>query len=522
MARKKRNEEKLWILDFGSQYTQLIARAVREFGVHSEIVSHKTRAKDLPSEVRALIFSGSPSSVLSPNALEFDEELLECALPILGICYGLQAIVHKMGGDISKGESGEFGAGKLRHHEKSHPLFHQISEDCPVWMSHGDSVSKLPEEFSLLAESRDGLIAAVAHREKKILGLQFHPEVSHTEDNQQFIKNFLFDFAKLKGDWSLGDFLELEKKKLEKIIGHGQAICALSGGVDSTVAAALTHKAIGNRLHCIYVNHGLARKEDSSHIEKLQQNIGLSIRIVDASQEFLSALQGVSDPEEKRKIIGKTFIDVFEREKKELEKTQGKIEFLVQGTLYPDVIESVSPYQDKVSSTIKSHHNVGGLPENFDFTLIEPLRELFKDEVRELGGLLEVPDDILKRHPFPGPGLAIRIIGEINEERLDLLREVDAVYIEELKRSGHYDQIWQALAVWLPIQSVGVKGDERAYEHVIALRAVISRDGMTADWYRFPHDLLAKISNRITNEFPKVGRVVYDVSTKPPATIEWE
>jgi GMP synthase (glutamine-hydrolysing) len=505
------------ILDFGSQYTQLIARRVRELGVYSEILPYNAPLeKILALQPKALIFSGGPASVYAKSAPMPDARLYTLNLPILGICYGLQVIAKHFGGKVELAKAREYGRANLiiKQDGKANLLFKQVPNST-VWMSHADKVTVLPAGFDIIAESDNSELCAVAycHDGKQIFGLQFHPEVHHTVYGKQILANFLFDIAHLSPDWSPQNFIELQIEKIRQTVGKERVICALSGGVDSTVAATLVSRAIGKHLKCVFVDNGLLRKNEAKEVKAALSGLGLNLKVVHAARLFLSRLERVIDPEKKRKIIGKTFIEVFE-------STISREKFLVQGTLYPDVIESVNVRGP--SQTIKTHHNVGGLPKNMKLKLLEPLRELFKDEVREVGKLLGVPDSILRRHPFPGPGLAVRVIGAVSQERCDILREADRIFIEELKAADLYDKVWQAFAVLLPIQTVGVMGDNRTYEHVVALRAVNSTDGMTADWSELPHDFLAKVSNRIINEVRGINRVVYDVSSKPPATIEWE
>ncbi len=505
------------ILDFGSQYTQLIARRVRELGVYSEILPYNAPLeKILALQPKALIFSGGPASVYAKSAPMPDARLYTLNLPILGICYGLQVIAKHFGGKVELAKAREYGRANLiiKQDGKENLLFKQVPNST-VWMSHADKVTVLPAGFDIIAESDNSELCAVAycHDGKQIFGLQFHPEVHHTVYGKQILANFLFEIAHLSPDWSPQNFIELQIEKIRQTVGKERVICALSGGVDSTVAATLVSRAIGKHLKCVFVDNGLLRKNEAKEVKAALSGLGLNLKVVHAARLFLSRLERVIDPEKKRKIIGKTFIEVFE-------STISREKFLVQGTLYPDVIESVNVRGP--SQTIKTHHNVGGLPKNMKLKLLEPLRELFKDEVREVGKLLGVPDSILQRHPFPGPGLAVRVIGAVSQERCDILREADRIFIEELKAAGLYDKVWQAFAVLLPIQTVGVMGDNRTYENVVALRAVNSTDGMTADWSELPHDFLAKVSNRIINEVRGINRVVYDVSSKPPATIEWE
>ncbi|MFQ3597375.1 MAG: glutamine-hydrolyzing GMP synthase [Chloroherpetonaceae bacterium] len=507
------------VLDFGSQYTQLIARRVRELGVYCEIFPYYTSAEKIKSlNPKALIFSGGPASVYEKFAPKPDEKIYDLHLPTLGICYGLQTIAQHFGGKVENARKREFGRAKitvmqLNGASKNH-LFKNI-DDSEVWMSHGDKVTKLPPNFVVTARSGNSEMCAVEmiSDAEKIYGVQFHPEVQHTKYGKELLANFLFEVAGLKKDWTTKNFIEQEIQKVQEIAGKEKVVCALSGGVDSTVAAVLVSKAIGKNLKCVFVDNGLLRKNEAKEVRSALKALGLRLDFVDASDLFLKRLKGVANPEQKRKIIGKTFIEVFEahidREK-----------FLVQGTLYPDVIESVSVKGP--SQTIKTHHNVGGLPKRMKLKLIEPLRELFKDEVREVGKLLGVPMDILGRHPFPGPGLAVRILGAVTKERCDLLREADAIFISELKAQGLYPKVWQAFTVLLPVNTVGVMGDNRTYENAVALRAVTSTDGMTADWAHLPYDFLAHVSNRIINEVRGINRVTYDVSSKPPATIEWE
>lgn len=530
---------KILILDYGSQYTQLIARRLREFGFYSFILPGDSELSRIEKfEPHAVILSGGPSSVYEEGAPQLAQGFWDWqkrkSMPILGVCYGMQLMVQHFGGKIGRAEKREYGRMGVVV-KNSAGLFKTLNQ-FNAWMSHGDETLALPSNFECTAKSESGAVAAMENTSAKLSAIQFHPEVTHTENGDVILKNFLVSLAGLKPDWSMGNFIEEELKRLSSHI-HSDAhvICALSGGVDSTVAATLVHQAIGNRLHCVFVDTGMLRYKERERVMKLfTDQLHLPVTCVDAEERFLSKLAGVTDPEQKRKIIGAEFIAVFDEAATLIEKQIGKRpEYLVQGTLYPDVIESSPAPSDattsgtaagskKHSATIKSHHNVGGLPKDLKFKLVEPLRELFKDEVRALGAQLKVPTDFLKRHPFPGPGLAVRTIGEIKREYLDILRHADEIFIEMLKTHGLYSQIWQAMAIFLPIRTVGVQGDGRTHDHVIALRAVTSSDGMTADWFPFDAKFLAQVSSRICNEVRGVNRVVYDISSKPPATIEWE
>jgi GMP synthase (glutamine-hydrolysing) len=509
------------IIDYGSQYTQLIARRVREARVYSEI-HPPVRTLEWIKEWQptGIIFSGGPNSVYGENVPTADPAVLDIA-PTLGVCYGMNLIAYLSGGEVKPVSHREYGRAEVRVCDDAGPLFRgfDASERFTAWMSHGDQVRSLPPGFVTTASSSSSPIAAFRHESRPWFGVQFHPEVAHTPRGSEIIANFLFGVCKAEPSWTPSAFIEDEVKKIRSLVGNRRVICGLSGGVDSSVAAALVHRAIGDQLTCVFVDTGLLRLHEREQVERtFRAHLGIKLVTIDASQRFLDALKGVEDPEEKRRIIGHTFIDVFEDATRE---AGDDAEFLVQGTLYPDVIESASPIGGP-SVTIKTHHNVGGLKPGMRFKLIEPLRELFKDEVRNVGRELGLPEAMIGRHPFPGPGLGIRVLGPVNAESLDVLRRADAVYLEEIREAGLYDEIWQAFAVLLPIRSVGVMGDYRTYENVVALRAVTSTDGMTADWFPFPHDVLARISNRIINEVRGVNRVAYDVSSKPPATIEWE
>jgi GMP synthase (glutamine-hydrolysing) len=515
---------RILILDCGSQFTQLIARRVREAHVYSEIHPAE-KGRDLGFirgfAPQGIVLSGGPNSVFEAGAPTVDPGVLELGIPVLGICYGMQLVAHLAGGRVDPSDEREYGRAEVTIREPD-ALFRGFDKNdvITVWASHGDRVNQPPPKYHTLAVSANAPVAAMRHESKDIHCVLFHPEVAHTPRGGEIIHNFLFDICRCTPDWTPGHFIEQEVARIQQLVGpRRRAICGLSGGVDSAVAAALVHRAIGDRLTCIFVDHGLLRHEERQQVEKtFGQMLHVDLRVVDAAKRFLAQLEGIEDPEEKRRRIGHTFIDVFEDA---AQHVQGDVGFLVQGTLYPDVIESTSA-KGGPSVTIKTHHNVGGLRPNLPWTLIEPLRELFKDEVRQVGRELGLPEDIVGRHPFPGPGLAIRVLGTVSEDRLAVLRRVDAIYIEEIRAAGLYDQIWQAFAVLLPVKSVGVMGDGRTYDHVVALRAVTSRDGMTADWFPFPPDVLGRISNRIINEVRGVNRVAYDVSSKPPATIEWE
>ncbi|MEP1306863.1 MAG: glutamine-hydrolyzing GMP synthase [Balneola sp.] len=513
-----RHNEWILILDYGSQFTQLIARRLREFNIYCEIHPYNVDLSTVSTPTpKGIILSGSPKSVNDPEAPDLQKDILTWDAPILGVCYGLQLLAHtEIPGSVEKAEKREFGRAHLIV-DNDEGILKGIDNESVVWMSHGDHIHELPSSYKIVGHTSNAKVAAVHHKEKEIYGVQFHPEVAHTECGKQLLKNFAFDICDLSGDWTANSFVDEQIEAIRKKVGNDKVLCALSGGVDSTVVATLIHKAIGDQLECVFVDNGLLRKGEFDEVLDLYiKDLELPVRGVDASELFLSRLDGVSDPEKKRKIIGAAFIDVFEKEI----GGQSEFKYLAQGTLYPDVIESVS--FKGPSATIKSHHNVGGLPEKMKLDLIEPVRELFKDEVREVGRALGIPEHFIGRHPFPGPGLGIRVIGDLSKERLDLLREADKIFIDELKSQNLYDEVWQALTVLLPVQSVGVMGDERTYEFTVAVRAVTSVDGMTADWAQLPYEFLGKISNRIINEVNGINRVVYDISSKPPATIEWE
>jgi GMP synthase (glutamine-hydrolysing) len=509
--------DKILIIDFGSQVTKLIARRVREIGFYSEIINFNTEFSKIKSYgAKAIIFSGGPASVNNDNAPDISPEIFKQNIPILGICYGQQLICNKLGGKVIYGSSHEYGKAELNIITQ-HKLFKNI-DNKQVWMSHGDVVNKLPEGFQVIATTSAAPYAVIADDKRKICALQFHPEVVHSIDGVKIIKNFLTEIALLKPDWNMYDYKNQAIQEIKNKVAGEQVICGVSGGVDSTVTAALISHAIGKKLTCIFVDHGLLRKNEAKEVcDMFNNRLDVNFVFIDAKDKFLNALAGVSDPEQKRKIIGKIFIEVFDAEAEKIANAK----FLAQGTLYPDVIESSHP-GGGVSQTIKSHHNVGGLPDNMKMKLLEPLRELFKDEVRKLGLELNIPEDLVYRHPFPGPGLAIRIPGEITKEKIKILQDADDIYIKAIKIAGLYNDIWQAFSVLLPVKTVGVMGDQRTYEYVLALRAVTASDGMTADYYHFTHEFLSKVSTKIVNEVRGVNRVVYDVTSKPPSTIEWE
>jgi GMP synthase (glutamine-hydrolysing) len=514
---------RILILDFGAQYSQLIARRVREAHVYCELVPADVsieRIRDFSPT--GVILSGGPSSVLEPDSPDMDPGVLELGVPVLGICYGLQLLVQRLGGRIESADDREYGRATLKI-ERDDPLFEGVPRDADsvVWMSHGDRVLDLPEDMDVVASSGGSPFAAVRSRGGPFWGVQFHPEVVHTEHGTKILENFVYGICGCTPSWTMSSFVDDTVQAIRDQVGEGRAVCGLSGGVDSSVAAALVHRAIGDQLTCIFVDHGMMRKNERQEVEALfAESLGVKLVSIDASERFLAALEGVTEPEKKRKIIGNLFIEVFDEEAARIGGEEGAVDYLVQGTLYPDVIESVSVKGKSV--TIKTHHNVGGLPDDMQLELVEPLRELFKDEVRAVGRELGLPARALGRHPFPGPGLGIRILGEVTPERLAPLREADAIMVEEIRAAGLYDEIWQALVVFLPVQSVGVMGDDRTYENVVAVRCVTSTDAMTADFAHIPYAVLGRISNRIINEVAGINRVVYDISSKPPATIEWE
>ena len=516
---------KILILDFGSQYTQVIARRVRECSVYSQIMRFDASAEELRAAgARGIILSGGPSSVYAENAPQPDVGLFELGLPVLGICYGEQLMFHHLGGVVESSPKREYGAGLLSIEAGDCPLFAGLPPKLDVWNSHGDKVTKLPPGFRTVAHTENSPFAAVEDPVRRFYGLQFHPEVAHTPRGRDLLQNFLYNICGCLPDWTMGSFIDQTCGEIRAKVGHERVILGLSGGVDSSVAAMLLHQAIGDQLTCIFVNNGLLRENEAEAVEKLfGDNFHIQLKTVDASERFLTKLKGITDPEQKRKIIGIEFVRVFEEAAVELLKGKEGSEhrFLAQGTLYPDVIESVS-ISGNPAALIKSHHNVGGLPEDMKFELIEPLRQLFKDEVRQVGLQLGLPKEVVHRQPFPGPGLAVRILGEVTPERLRILRDADTIVVNEMKSSEWYYRVWQSFAVLLPIRSVGVMGDERTYDYTLALRIVESQDGMTADWVRLPYELLGRISGRISNEVKGVNRVCYDVSSKPPSTIEWE
>lgn len=508
-------QELIIVLDFGAQYSQLIARRIRECSVYSEIMPYDTSAQELKAlEPAGIVFSGGPSSVYEDGAPSCDPAVFDLGIPILGICYGMQLMGHMLGGEVVPGDKREYGKTDLQVLDNS-DLFHGLGSDLVCWMSHGDAVRTPPPGFKVLARTPNTPVASMSNPVRKLYAVQFHPEVAHTPRGTEILRNFLYGPCGCRGLWTMTSFIEDATAQIREQVGNGRVVCGLSGGVDSSVVAALIHRAIGDQLTCIFVNHGLLRKGEAEKVRSTFAGaFNINLIYVDAEARFLAKLQGVTEPEHKRKTIGEEFVRVFEEEASKL----GDAEFLAQGTLYPDVIESGT----KTAATIKSHHNVGGLPEDMEFRLVEPLRHLFKDEVRRVGDELGLPEEITWRHPFPGPGLGIRIIGDITRERLEILREADAIIIEEIKNAGLYRHLWQVFAVLPCVRSVGVMGDQRTYSYPIVLRAVTSEDAMTADWARLPYELLERISNRVINEVKGVNRLLYDVSSKPPSTIEWE
>ncbi|MCX8161026.1 MAG: glutamine-hydrolyzing GMP synthase [Candidatus Saccharicenans sp.] len=508
---------KALILDFGSQYTQLIARKVRELGIYSEIHPYHTGLKKIRSlEPGAIIFSGGPKSVYEADSPHPDPEIFNLGIPILGICYGLQLIAHHLGGQVQKAPEREYGFASLHILDRS-GLLHGLKEKTQVWMSHGDRLEAIPEGFTITGRTSNSRAAVVENPARKIFGVQFHPEVAHTQEGKKVLANFLFRLAGLRADWNMSSFIRDKVREIRRLVGQETVICGLSGGIDSLVTSLIIQKAIGRQLHCVFVNNGLLRKgEYETLLDEFRRKFSLQVTGVEAEERFLERLKGVTSPEKKRKIIGQVFIEIFEEQARKL----GNVKFLAQGTIYPDVIESTSVKGP--SHTIKSHHNVGGLPEHLKFQLVEPLRELFKDEVRALALELGVSRDFIHQHPFPGPGLAVRIVGEVSRENLRIVREADAILLEEVRRAKIYKKLWQAFAVLLPVRSVGVMGDQRTYQQVVAIRMVQSSDGMTANWYQASPQLLKRISTRIVNEVDGVNRVVYDITSKPPGTIEWE
>ena len=508
-------QEKVLILDFGSQYTQLIARRVRELNIFCEIFPFNNNKYDI-SDYKALILSGSPYSVRSDNSLKINIDNFRSVLPVLGICYGAQLLAHNSGGEVKASKTREYGRANLQSIDNTNTLFTGIQDSSQVWMSHADTIFKLPPSCIRIASTKDVENAAFQFVGENTFGIQFHPEVYHSSDGKKLLKNFLINISNINPNWTASSFVDKTIYDLKKIIGNESVVFGLSGGVDSSVAAVLLNKAIKNKLYCVFIDNGLLRKNEFDSVLKQYEGMGLNVKGIDAKEKFYSALKNIDDPEKKRKVIGKVFVDVFDQESKKI----NNVKWLGQGTIYPDVIESISVKGP--SATIKSHHNVGGLPDYMKLKIIEPLKMLFKDEVRRVGKELKISDKILKRHPFPGPGLAIRILGDINEEKVKILQEADEIFISELISNNLYDKTWQAGVILLPIKSVGVMGDERTYENCVVLRAVTSTDGMTADWVDLPYEFLQDVSNKIINNVKGINRVVYDISSKPPATIEWE
>jgi GMP synthase (glutamine-hydrolysing) len=510
--------ETIVIVDFGSQYSRLIARRVRECNVYCTLVPHTVSWEEIqPLNPRGVILSGGPASIYEPGAPSAPPWIFDHSLPVLGICYGMQALAHQLGGRVASVSSREYGHAVLHQNAAEHPIFRGLPSEIPVWMSHGDRIEELPVGFEALAYTENSPLAVMGRG--GIIGVQFHPEVVHTPQGRDILRNFLYEVCGCQGNWTPENFTKKAIDNIRDVVGSGQVVCALSGGVDSAVVATLVHKAVGDQLTCIFVNNGLLRREEPERVlETFQRNLKLKLVYIDAEERFLTRLNGIVDPEEKRKIVGEEFIHVFEDE---IAEHMGQVDFLAQGTLYPDVIESTAP-ENHASAKIKTHHNVGGLPARMTLKLVEPLRYLFKDEVRESGLILGLPDEMVYRQPFPGPGLAIRILGEVTKEKIEILRSCDWIVMDEIKAANLYRQLWQSFAVLTDARSVGVMGDFRTYGHAVAIRAVTSEDAMTADWARLPYEVLSKISSRIVNEVPAVNRVVYDITSKPPGTIEWE